>query len=50
MEFSTETQALFTIETLEYGTLNAVEPPVGGGCSNCNCNSNSNGASEELLA
>lgn len=46
----TETQALFTIETLEYGTLSQIQPPVGGGCSNCNCNSNSNGASEELLA
>lgn len=45
-----EEEALFVIETLQYG-LHQVEPvDAGGGCSNCNCNSNSNGSSEELLA
>lgn len=47
---SVENDALFVIETLQYGSL--VDDPVdgGGGSSNCNCNSNSNGSSEELLA
>jgi hypothetical protein len=48
MEQTPETQALFVIETLQYGAFEQV--PVGGGCSNCNCNSNSNGSSEEMLA
>ena len=42
-------EALFVIETLQYGSLLQSEPVQPGGC-NCNCNSNSNGSSEELLA
>lgn len=46
-----ESDLLFVIETLQYGT-HSVDEPIsgGGGSSNCNCNSNSNGSSEELLA
>ena len=49
MEHTPATEALFVIETLQYGAVD-VEPVGGGGSSNCNCNSNSNGSSEELLA
>lgn len=49
MEQTLANEALFEIETLQYGSIVA-EPVGGGGSSNCNCNSNSNGSSEELLA
>jgi hypothetical protein len=49
MEQIVATEALFEIETLQYGALET-DPVGGGGSSNCNCNSNSNGSSEELLA
>lgn len=49
MEQTLATEALFEIETLQYGALES-EPVGGGGSSNCNCNSNCNGSSEELLA
>ena len=45
-----EEEALFVIETLQYGIQDVDPVDPGGGCSNCNCNSNSNGSSEELLA
>jgi hypothetical protein len=49
MEQKPDTQALFVIETLQFGSADDTIA-AGGGCSNCNCNSNSNGSSEELLA
>ena len=49
MEQTLATEALFEIETLQYGALET-DPVGGGGSSNCNCNSNSNGSSEEMLA